>query len=147
MLLITSNVYAQNIIFKAKVIGIKDGDTITVLKDNKEPTVIRLAEIDCPEYKQPFGNKAKQFTSKQVFGRIVEIEIADIDQYDRYIGKVFYENKYLSAELVKNGFAWVYRRYSNNAELVEMENIAKANRIGLWSESNPIAPWEWRRRK
>ena len=128
-----------------KVVKIKDGDTIVVLDSNNNQTTLRLAEVDCPESSQDFGKKAKQFTSEQVALKIVSYDIIDTDQYGRSIAKVYYNNKYLSAEIIKNGFGWHYKKYSKSIELSNLERSAKANKIGLWSSSKNKAPWEYRK--
>ena len=88
----------------AKVIGIKDGDTILILLENKTQKTLRLAEVDCPESGQPFGKNAKDFTSSQVFGKIISFVETDQDRYGRTIAKVYYDNgKYLSKEAYKQG--------------------------------------------
>ncbi len=131
-----------------KVIGIKDGDTFILLIDGKEQTV-RLAHIDCPEKRQPFGGNAKQFVSKLCFGAYVSLVINDKNKFDRnkrLIAEVILlDGRNLNKELVKNGLAWHFRRYSDSKEYAQLENEARANRIGLWSEKNPIAPWYWRK--
>lgn len=133
--------------YKVKVIGVKDGDSIEVLdKERNLNFIVRLAEVDCPEFGQPFGKAAKKFTSDFIFGKTVSLEITDTDRYGRYVGKIYYQNKYLSAELVKSGLAWVYRKYSDNDELIELEENAKINKIGLWIDPKPVAPWEWRKK-
>ena len=129
---------------KAKVIGIKDGDTIVVLLKNNETQTLRLAEIDCPEKTQEFGIKAKRFTSSQVYGKYIIFSVVSNDKYGRSIAKVYYDNKYLSEELIKSGFAWFYKRYSNNKKLQVLENEAKRNKIGIWSYKNSIEPYKFR---
>ena len=129
---------------KAKVIGIKDGDTITVLLANNETKTLRLAEIDCPEKKQAFGMKAKQFTSSQVYGKYITFRTVTKDRYGREIAKVYYDGKYLSEEIVKVGFAWFYRRYSSNKKLDSLEHDAKRNKLGIWSDNNTIEPYKFR---
>ena len=132
----------------AKVIGIKDGDTVVVLLGDNIQKTIRLAEVDCPETGQPFGKNAKQFTSSQIFGKNIEFIETDTDRYGRTIAKVYYNNgKYLSAEIIKNGFGWWYYRYSTNKGLNVLENEASRDKIGLWSDPNAIPPWEWRNLK
>ena len=96
--------------WSGKVIGVADGDTITVLRD-KQPQKIRLYGIDCPEKRQPFGNKAKQFTSELVFGKVVEIEPIATDRYGRTVAFVRIENITVNEELIKEGLGWVYMRY------------------------------------
>lgn len=140
--------FFSNYIFsqvKAKVIGIKDGDTVVVLIGNNIQKTLRLAEVDCPESKQPFGKNAKQFTSEQVFGKTVDFFETDTDRYGRAIAKIYYDNgKYLSEEIIRKGFGWWYFIYSNNKNLSIFESQAKYLKLGLWADKNSIAPWEWR---
>lgn len=130
-----------------KVIKIKDGDTVVVLDENNTQHTIRVADIDTPEKAQPFGNKAKKFTSAEVFGKIVFVKKKGIDRYKRIIGFIIYDNKNLSEELLKNGFAWFYFKYSNNKTLNDLEIEARRLKKGLWIDKKPIAPWNWRRNK
>lgn len=131
---------------KAKVVGIKDGDTIVVLLGNNEQKTLRLAEIDCPESGQPFGKNAKRFTSSQVFGKQISFYETDQDRYGRAVAKVYTpEGKYLSAEIIKAGMGWWYFQYSKNKELGKMQNLAKSKGIGLWQDKNAISPSEYRR--
>lgn len=128
----------------AKVVGIKDGDTVVVLDENNTQTTLRLAEVDCPESGQPFGKNAKQFTSDQIFGKMIKYVTTDVDRYGRTIAKIYYDEKYLSAELIKNGLGWWYFRYSKNKSLGVMQDKASKEKIGLWSDPNALAPWDWR---
>jgi micrococcal nuclease len=131
--------------FEGKVTGIKDGDTYKVLYDGNEKT-IRLAHIDCPEKKQPFGNNAKQFASDICFGKIVTVKTeGKTDRNKRIIGEIILQNgTNVNKELVKNGLAWHFKKYSDNNEYAELETIARQQQIGLWTDKEPIAPWEWR---
>lgn len=132
----------------AKVIGIKDGDTIVVLLKNKTQLTLRLAEVDCPESGQAFGKNAKQFTSKAVFGKEITFEETDEDRWGRTIAKVYYDdNLYLSAEIIRAGMGWWYYRYSDDTSLGDLENEAKENKRGLWQDPNAISPWEFRKIK
>jgi endonuclease YncB( thermonuclease family) len=92
------------------VVSVTDGDTITVLRDKKQLR-IRLYGIDTPEKGQAFGNKAKQFTSKMVFGKVVEVEVMDTDRYGRTVALVGVNKQILKEELLKAGYAWVYYQY------------------------------------
>jgi len=133
--------------FTAKVIGVSDGDTITVLHD-KQPEKLRLAEIDCPEKKQAFGTVAKQCTDRLVFGKTVEVHVTGHDRYGRSIAEVHLPNgDNLNRELVVQGLAWCYRKYSHNADLLALEAEAKSNNRGLWSAPDAIPPWEFRHPK
>ena len=130
----------------AKVIKIKDGDTIVVLLKNNQQKTLRLAEVDCPESGQPFGKNAKQFTSSLVFGKQVNFYETSTDRYGRTIAKVYtLENKYLSAEIIKVGLGWWYYQYSNSKTLEKLQDSAKTEKLGLWQDKQAIAPSEWRK--
>ena len=133
---------------KAKVIGIKDGDTVVVLDSLNNQTTLRLAEVDCPEKSQPFGTKAKQFTSDQIYLKTIKYVVTDTDRYGRSIAMIYYDtdNKYLSAEIIKVGMGWHYKKYSTSKELATLEINARKNGIGLWIDENPIEPAQWRKK-
>ncbi|KUJ55602.1 thermonuclease family protein [Chryseobacterium aquaticum] len=132
----------------AKIVAIKDGDTVVALLDNKAQETLRLADVDCPENRQPFGKNAKQFTSSQVFGKNVTFYRVGKDRYRRTVAKIFYDNeKYLSAEIIKAGFGWWYYKASKNFKLKDVEILAKKKKLGLWSDKNAIAPWDFRKMK
>ncbi|WP_332453793.1 thermonuclease family protein [Chryseobacterium aquaticum] len=141
--LLFSNTFFSQI--TSKVVGIKDGDTIVVLDDDNNQITLRLAEVDCPESGQPFGKNAKQFTSSQVFGKSVKYYPTNSDQYGRTVAKVYYEGKYLSEEIIKAGLGWWYYRYSDNKNLGKLQDIAKNKKLGLWSHTQVLPPWEFRR--
>lgn len=126
-----------------KVIAVSDGDTIKILVD-KTTYKIRLNGIDCPEKTQAYGQKAKQFTSDMVFNKIVTADIKDKDRYGRYVADVLINGTALNKELVRNGFAWHYKQYSKDSELAALEEQARASQVGLWADSNPTPPWEFR---
>ena len=134
---------SSGLAWSGKCVGISDGDTISVMHDGKAEK-IRLDGIDCPESAQPFGRKAKQFTSNFAYGKTTEIVPLDTDHYGRTIAKVFIDGQCLNAELLKAGFAWHYKKYSSSKDLALYETRARAEKLGLWSDSNPIAPWDWR---
>ncbi len=118
-----------------------DGDTITVLHNGKGER-IRLHGIDCPEKRQAFGNKAKQFTSGLVFGETVTVTVLDVDRYGRTVGEVIIPGgQVLNHELVRAGLAWWYRRYApDDGTLAKLEADAKAAKRGLWADPNPVPP-------
>jgi len=135
--------------WSGKVIGVADGDTINVLRD-KHPEKIRLYGIDCPEKRQAFGNRAKQFTSQLVFGKVVDVEPVTTDRYGRTVAFVRVENINVNEELIKEGLGWVYIRYCKLplcAKWQGLESEAKFGKLGLWREQGEIPPWEFRRQK
>jgi micrococcal nuclease len=134
--------------FQGKVVGVADGDTITVLRD-RESVRVRLNGIDAPEQGQAFGNRAKQFTSSLAFGKVVTARVKDRDRYGRLVADVILpDGRNLNHELVRTGFAWWFRRYApNDRMLADLEAEAPEARRGLWADPKPVAPWEWRATK
>lgn len=133
--------------FNAKVIRIMDGDTMEVLYQ-KTPVKIRLAHIDCPEKRrsQPFGNNAKIALSNLCFGQQVTVYGENYDRYHRLIAVVANHKKQIvNQEMLKQGMAWHFRKYSKNQLYAQLEAEARKNKIGLWKDPNPVAPWEWRK--
>lgn len=145
-ILSSTTIFSQTTL-SAKVVGVKDGDTVVVLDSLNYQTTLRLAEVDCPEKNQPFGTKAKQFTSDQIYLKKIKYIVTDTDRYGRSIAMIYYDNdnKYLSAEIIKAGMGWHYKRYSTSIELANFELKAKKEKKGLWVDNNPINPSDWRK--
>jgi micrococcal nuclease len=112
-----------------EVVGIAAGDTITVF-NGKTPVKIRLYGIDCPERGQPFGKKAKKFTSDMVFRKQVKIQPVDRDRYGRTVAWVYVDGQNLCEELVRAGLAWHYKKYFSDRNLADMEIRARKGRVG-----------------
>lgn len=127
---------------EGKVVGVHDGDTITVLSKDRQQFKIRLHGIDAPESKQPFGDRAKRHLSDLVFNKSVRVDVKGKDRYGRALGVVYLDGKDINAVMVRDGYAWAYVRYSN--DYVKQEKQARAARRGLWSQRNPVPPWQWR---
>ena len=127
-----------------RVVGVLDGDTIDVMNAGRAER-IRLQGIDCPEKSQPFGSRAKQFTSDLVFGKTVEVQSIEKDRYGRTIGWIFIEGHNVNEAILTAGYAWHYKRYSSDQNLAIAEIAAKEKKIGLWVDQNPIPPWDFRR--
>ncbi|MBM4084644.1 MAG: nuclease [Planctomycetes bacterium] len=125
-----------------------DGDTIEVLA-NWRVNRVRLYGVDCPESKQPYGRRAKQFTSSASYFRWAKVHTVTVDRYGRRVGTVTLpDNKVLNHELVRAGYAWWYRQYApDDSTLEAVEKDARAAKRGLWSQKNPTPPWEWRERR
>lgn len=132
---------------EAKVIGVKDGDTYEVLINNT-PITVRLEHVDCPEKKQAYGQAAKKFGSDFCFGKVVKIVWKGTkDRNGRWIAEIYLLDKCLNKELVRNGLAWHFKKYSKNSEYAQLEIEARKLKVGLWKEDYPVSPWEWRKRK
>lgn len=132
--------------WSGEVVGIMDGDTITVLNSKTIKDVkIRLYGIDCPEKGQAFGKRAKQFTSK-----VVEVKVMDTDRYGRTVALVAVNKQILNEELLKAGYAWVYYQYCHEMichAWADYQFAAKLDKRGLWHDPNSIPPWEFRRKR
>jgi endonuclease YncB( thermonuclease family) len=128
-----------------KVVGVHDGDTITLLSPEKKQEKIRLDAIDAPELHQDWGDRAKQALSAKVFGKPATIEYKQRDRYGRIIGKVLCDGRDINLEMVKDGMAWHYKQYNKEAVFARAEDDARAARLGLWAGKTPVAPWEFRR--
>ncbi len=132
-------------LIKGKVVAITDGDTFKLLTKDSLLVRVRVANIDCPERKQPFSKRAKQFVSDAIFDKSVIIHVLKKDRYGRYISNVVYNDSLnLSHELLKYGLAWHYVKYSKDTILQNLEDQARLKKEGLWKDENAIAPWVWR---
>jgi len=130
---------------EGKVVGVIDGDTIEVMINGKAEK-IRLYGVDCPESGQAFGTQAKKFTSDACFGKTVTVEITDVDKYGRFIGTVRYPNgSTLNEALLAAGMAWWYKEYAPEAwNLMDLQVQAMETDAGLWVDTAPLAPWDFR---
>ena len=138
---------------KGKVVKVSDGDTITVLDSSKTQHRIRLTGIDAPESKQAFGEKSRQSLASLVAGQTVAVQWESKDRYGRILGKVVTQgNQDANLAQVQRGMAWHYEKFANTRPKKESkayavaQEEAKAKSLGLWTDKNPIPPWEWRRK-
>lgn len=127
-----------------RVVAIQDGDTLTLLVNRKQVKV-RLADIDSPESKQPFGTRSRQSLATLCFNKEARLETQGKDRYGRTIATVYCADVDANATQVRQGMAWVFDRYASpSSPLYALQNDARAARRGLWADSSPIPPWEWR---
>lgn len=144
-LLIAASASAEEII--GRVVGVADGDTLTILVNEHERIKVRLAEIDAPEKAQPFGQRSKQSLSDLCFGKDAVLQKTDTDRYGRTVAKVHCAGVYANAKQIRVGLAWAYRKYLHDQSLLALENEARASKRGLWIDGNPVPPWEFRKIK
>lgn len=148
--LLASHVYADTL--TGRIVGIADGDTLTLLDAANTQHKVRLAGIDSPEKGQPFGQVCKQSLADLAYDRTAQIEWNKLDRYGRVIGKVLVNERDVNLEQIHRGCAWHYKQYQNEQALedrlsyAKAEGKAKAEKVGLWGEAGTIAPWEWRHR-
>ena len=106
---------------------------------------VRLAGIDTPEKRQPFGARAGEALSELILGKVVRVEFNAKDRYGRVIGTVYLCEMNVNRTMVAEGFAWHYTKYSSCPVLAGAEARAREERVGLWRQGSPVAPWVFRR--
>ncbi|MHB1117692.1 thermonuclease family protein [Sideroxydans sp.] len=135
---------AQAETFEAYVIAVLDGDTVLALRD-KQKIKLRLADIDAPEKAQPFGPESLNYLKSRVIKKVVQVESRAVDQYGRTIATLTLSGINLNREQVRQGLAWEYSFHHADNEFIELQHEAQQARRGLWTQTSPQAPWEWRR--
>lgn len=131
------------------VVGIADGDTLTVRcgdLGNYQQVKVRLAEIDAPEKKQPYGQRSKESLSNLCFQTEALLKPQTIDRYGRTVARVECRGKDASLEQARTGMAWAYTKYLTDQAVFQAELTARRERVGLWRDAEPVAPWEWRKK-
>lgn len=150
--LITGVSPAWAVTLEGRVVSVTDGDTVHLLDAEKTLHRIRLAGIDAPEGKMAFGNRAKQLLSDLVFNKAVVVETSKLDRYGRSVGKILLEGGDANLEMIRGGMAWHFKAYQHEQSATDRqlyrdaEEDARRKRVGLWSDRDPVPPWEWRKR-
>lgn len=132
-------------VIDGRVVGVSDGDTMTVLAGERRQVKIRLDEVDAPEKAQPFGQVSKRSLSALCFGKSARVTVKKTDRYGRSVAAVSCQGVDAGSHQVRAGMAWAYRQYLKDKRLLDLEAAARRGRVGLWSDECPIAPWEFRR--
>jgi endonuclease YncB( thermonuclease family) len=127
------------------VTRVVDGDTVAFKVHNGAIEKIRLADIDTPERDQPWGTEATAALRKWSMSKSARIEVVDTDRYGRLVATLCVDDENINRRLVKEGHAWVYRKYLRDTSLIKLVARAKSSRTGLWSSNNVIEPSDWRR--
>ena len=134
------------------VVSVSDGDTLTVLDEEKVQHKVRLAGIDAPEKRQAFGARAQQALGAAVHRQSVSVVWQKKDRYGRIVGKVLVQGQDVGLSLVGSGLAWHYKAYereqsaSDRGAYAQAEVIARSRRLGLWRDDDPMPPWDFRKR-
>lgn len=134
-------------ILTGKVVSVTDGDTIKILTKKNIQYKIRLNGIDAPERSQAFGKKSTRNLSRYVAGKVVNIHYTKKDKYGRTLGTIYIDNIDINLQQIKDGYAWVYRKYCSRKDYYQAETYAKSRKLGLWYDKHPMPPWEYRHRK
>lgn len=138
--------------FQGRIVGVSDGDTITVLDAKNQQHKVRLAGIDAPEKSQAFGQASKKQLSELVFGKAVVVEWQKLDRYGRVVGKVLLDGFDVCLEQIRKGMAWHYKKYAGDQSAGDrqtyaaIEAEAREARLGLWIDESPEPPWDYRHR-
>ena len=133
---------------EGKVVSVQDGDSFTVADKDAKRRRVRLAEIDAPERKQPFGTESRKSLAAICLQKPVTVDVVATDTHKRAIGKAKCADVDANAEQVRRGMAWVNARNTlPNSPLPEMETNARLRGLGLWAGDKPEPPWEWRKRQ
>ena len=150
--LICSALIANAEVLNGTVVGISDGDTITVLDKLSKQYKVRLMGIDAPEKSQAFGNEAKQTLSNYIYNKEVRVEYKKLDKYKRIIGKVTLDGQDICLQMIVDGMAWHYKAYEKDQTKTDKELYREAEvkarevNLGLWYEKQPVSPWLFRQR-
>lgn len=148
-------------VLEGTTVGVSDGDTVTILDNEKSQHKVRISGIDAPEKGQPFGIKSKENLSKFIYGKHVRVEWTKIDRYNRIIGKIRIKCNETDCPSINDaglmqinsGYAWHYKQYASEQTqddriaYAKSESLARSRRIGLWQDNDPLAPWDFRRLK
>lgn len=129
------------------VVGISDGDSLTVRCDwPDQHRQVRIHAIDAPERYQPFGQESRQSLAELCWHAQARIQPLDTDRFGRSVAQVECHGRDAAAHQVRRGMAWASTRYAQGrADLATLEARARAAHKGLWVDTNPLPPWEWRR--
>ena len=150
VLLISAFVFSVNLFAEyykdLKVLRVIDGDTVYV-KHSEKLLKLRLLNIDAPELKQPFGEESRRYLKSLIDSKLVDVNTLKQDRYGRVLSTIFFEGKNVNKLMVEKGLAWVYDDYVIDKSLYEDQMQARRNEVGLWSNSNSIPPWLWRKRR
>jgi len=129
------------------VIKIVDGDTYDILINGKQLR-IRMDGIDAPERGQPYSKISKEYLGRLCDGETIRLEIKSKDRFGRTVAKSWVSgNRELGAEMIRAGMAWHFKKYSDDLRLGKLEQQARRERVGLWADPKPIAPWDYRKMK
>lgn len=148
-ILIITNTSTADTLY-GRIVGVADGDTVTVLDATNTQWKIRLMGIDSPEKKQPFGNKSKEHLSSLVFNKQVMVDYSKQDKYGRTVGKILVDGKDANLQQIKAGLAWHYKKYQKEQSVedrltyAQAEEQALTEKQGLWIDPDPTPPWNWR---
>lgn len=149
VLLLAATAHASEI--RGTVVAVADGDTVTVLDEQRVQHRVRLQGIDAPEGRQAFGQRSRQYLASMVHNQEVVVRVDKIDRFGRAVGVIYRDGEDVNLRMVQAGLAWHYKQYQREQTTEQRrayaaaEDAARRDRVGFWSEPNPVAPWDFRR--
>lgn len=133
--------------FTGRVSEVLDGDTYDVRRSIGGEVRVRLHGVDSPESSQPYGPAATRAARRLIGGQNVRVTVEEIGRYGRAVSSVEAGGADLGALLIRRGYGWWYRQYApNESEYRRLQSQARRAGRGLWSQKNPVPPWDWRER-
>ena len=144
-LLVSCSMTTENGVISGKVISVADGDTMTILTAEKKQIKIRMLGVDAPERGQDFGTVSRQQLNNLCYGKTVTVENKGEDQYGRVLGVVYIDGMNVNEYMVRNGLAWYYRHFVTDSRLDSLEQLARKEKVNIWSMKNPMPPYEFRK--
>lgn len=136
---------------KGTIVAVTDGDTVTLLNLDHKQIRIRLMGIDAPEKRQPYGNVCRKMLSDLIYTKEVVADYNKADYFGRLIAKLTINGVDVNLRQISKGCAWHYKRYASEQSDKDREAYsaaevqARKDKIRIWKDANPTAPWTWRR--
>jgi len=140
---------------------VSDGDTITIVDSRGTTVKVHLYGVDAPHKEkskkdgehigkpgQPYGKEAWNILAAKINGKRVRVDVMATDRKNNAISVVWLSGRNINMEMVAEGWGWPDRRYLDPAHepaYVQAENKARSGKLGLWQQSNPQPPWEFRK--
>ena len=128
------------------VTKVVDGDTVYASYKGKIHKM-RLLEIDAPERDQPIGTESTAFLKELLKDKLIDADISGQDRYERDLARIYVKGKDINRIMVSNGMAWVYDAYVTDKSFYKDQTLAQTQQLGVWSSSDAIPPWTWRRNR
>lgn len=141
----TMQIFGQVKVLQGKVVKVIDGDTFDLLTNEDVLFRVRMAHIDAPEKKQDFGSVSKKILLEKIVFKVVSVSFSTRDRNGRILGTVFYKNRNINLQMVEEGMAWHFTKFSSDENYANAQKSAQTKKLGIWSKSVVISPWEFRK--
>lgn len=146
LFVVSAQLTAQQVL-AGKVVKVIDGDTFDLLSRSNTVYRIRMLDIDTPERGQDFYRVSRQALAARIFSKEVTVRWTRSDRNGRILGTVICQGRNINLYMVEEGYAWHFKRYSSDIQFAMAEKRARAAKRGLWEGGQPVAPWDFRKRR